>query len=128
MPTKRFGKVRRMLRDKKARVVQRKPFTIQLQYEQRHTLCKKTPLALLYGKQVLGSLAGEAAKHVGDIYKRYAIQGKKSMSSAMGNGQESSRRRGGSHVMTETPGTYRQAYLSRFGDGKGGACDAGSAN
>lgn len=30
MPTKRFGKVRRMLRDGEAKVVRRKPFTIQL--------------------------------------------------------------------------------------------------
>ncbi|WP_206207805.1 RNA-guided endonuclease IscB [Virgibacillus profundi] len=33
MPTKRFGKVRRMLKQKKAKVVQRKPFTIQLLFE-----------------------------------------------------------------------------------------------
>lgn len=33
MPTKRFGKVRKMLKQKKARVVQRKPFTIQLLFE-----------------------------------------------------------------------------------------------
>ncbi len=33
MPTTRFGKVRRMLKSGKAKVVQRKPFTIELQYE-----------------------------------------------------------------------------------------------
>ena len=33
MPTKRFGKVRRLLRDKKAKVVKRCPFTIRLLYE-----------------------------------------------------------------------------------------------
>ena len=33
MPTIRFGKVRRMLRSGKAKVVQRKPFTIKLEYE-----------------------------------------------------------------------------------------------
>ena len=33
MPTKRFGKVRRMLSDGKAKVVKRAPFTIQLLYE-----------------------------------------------------------------------------------------------
>ena len=33
MPTKRFGKVRRMLRDKKAKVVRSCPFTIRLLYE-----------------------------------------------------------------------------------------------
>lgn len=35
MPTVRFGKVRRLLRDKKAKVVRRCPFTIKLLYEPR---------------------------------------------------------------------------------------------
>ena len=33
MPTSRFGKVRRLLRDRKAKVVRREPFTIRLLYE-----------------------------------------------------------------------------------------------
>ena len=33
MPTKRFGKVRRMLKEKRAKVVQTKPFTIKLLFE-----------------------------------------------------------------------------------------------
>ena len=33
MPTARHGKVRRLLRDKKAKVIKRCPFTIQLLYE-----------------------------------------------------------------------------------------------
>lgn len=33
MPTKRFGKVRRLLRDNKAKVINKNPFTIQLLYE-----------------------------------------------------------------------------------------------
>lgn len=33
MPTKRFGKVRRMLKNKEAKVVKREPFTIQLLYK-----------------------------------------------------------------------------------------------
>lgn len=33
MPTERHGKVRRMLRDGKAKVVKKNPFTIQLKYE-----------------------------------------------------------------------------------------------
>ena len=33
MPTSRFGKVRRLLKDKKAKVVRREPFTIKLLYE-----------------------------------------------------------------------------------------------
>lgn len=33
MPTSRFGKVRRLLKEKKAKVVRREPFTIKLLYE-----------------------------------------------------------------------------------------------
>lgn len=33
MPTKRYGKVRRMLKNSQARVIKAKPFTIQLTYE-----------------------------------------------------------------------------------------------
>ena len=33
MPTERFGKVRRVLKEKKAKVVRREPFTIKLLYE-----------------------------------------------------------------------------------------------
>ncbi|NSW83919.1 MAG: HNH endonuclease [Syntrophothermus sp.] len=33
MPTKRYGKVRRLLKNNKAKVIRRKPFTIQLLYE-----------------------------------------------------------------------------------------------
>lgn len=33
MPTKRFGKVRRILRDNKAKIINKNPFTIQLLYE-----------------------------------------------------------------------------------------------
>ena len=34
MPTARFGKIRRLLKAKKVRVVRREPFTIRLLYEQ----------------------------------------------------------------------------------------------
>ena len=33
MPTKRFGKVRRMLKNGEAKAIKSKPFTIQLLYE-----------------------------------------------------------------------------------------------
>ena len=35
MPTERYGKVRRLLKSGKAKVIKRKPFTIQLQYESK---------------------------------------------------------------------------------------------
>ena len=54
MPTSRFGKVRRLLRDKKAKVVSRCPFTIKLLYE---------PESLIVQEVVLGQDTG--SKHVG---------------------------------------------------------------
>lgn len=54
MPTSRFGKVRRLLRDKKAKVVRRCPFTIKLLYE---------PESLIVQEVVLGQDTG--SKHVG---------------------------------------------------------------
>lgn len=54
MPTTRFGKVRRLLRDKKAKVIRRCPFTIKLLYE---------PESLVVQEAVLGQDTG--SKHVG---------------------------------------------------------------
>ena len=54
MPTTRFGKVRRLLRDKKAKVVRSCPFTIKLLYE---------PETLIVQEVVLGQDTG--SKHVG---------------------------------------------------------------
>ena len=54
MPTSRFGKVRRLLRDKKAKVVRSCPFTIRLLYE---------PATKIVQEVVLGVDTG--SKHVG---------------------------------------------------------------
>lgn len=54
MPTSRFGKVRRLLKNKKAKVVSRCPFTIKLLYE---------PEGLVVQEVVLGQDTG--SKHVG---------------------------------------------------------------
>ena len=54
MPTSRFGKVRRLLKNKKAKVVSRCPFTIKLLYE---------PETLVVQEVVLGQDTG--SKHVG---------------------------------------------------------------
>lgn len=54
MPTSRFGKVRRLLRDKKAKVISRCPFTIKLLYE---------PESLIVQEVVLGQDTG--SKRVG---------------------------------------------------------------
>lgn len=54
MPTTRFGKVRRLLRDKKAKVIRSCPFTIKLLYE---------PESLVVQEVILGQDTG--SKHVG---------------------------------------------------------------
>lgn len=54
MPTSRFGKVRRLLKNKKAKVVRRCPFTIKLLYE---------PESLVVQEVVLEQDTG--SKHVG---------------------------------------------------------------
>ena len=54
MPTTRFGKVRRLLRDKKAKVIRSCPFTVKLLYE---------PESLVVQEVVLGQDTG--SKHVG---------------------------------------------------------------
>lgn len=54
MPTTRFGKVRRLLRDKKAKVVRSCPFTIKLLYE---------PESLVVQEVILGQDTG--SKHAG---------------------------------------------------------------
>lgn len=54
MPTTRFGKVRRLLKNKKAKVIRSCPFTIKLLYE---------PESLVVQEVVLGQDTG--SKHVG---------------------------------------------------------------
>lgn len=54
MPTSRFGKVRRLLRDKKAKVIRSCPFTIKLLYE---------PESLIVQEIVLGQDTG--SRHIG---------------------------------------------------------------
>ena len=54
MPTKRFGKVRRMLRDKKAKVVKRCPFTIRLLYEPETKIVQEVILGVDTGSKHVG--------------------------------------------------------------------------
>ena len=56
IPTQRFGKVRRLLENKLARVVRRCPFTIQLLYETETEIVQEI---------VLGQNTG--SKHVGTV-------------------------------------------------------------
>ena len=54
MPTSRFGKVRRLLRDKKAKVVQRCPFTIRLLYEPETKIVQDVMLGVDTGSKHVG--------------------------------------------------------------------------
>lgn len=54
MPTKRFGKVRRMLRDGQAKVVRREPFTIKLLYESKTNVVQDLTLGVDTGSSKIG--------------------------------------------------------------------------
>lgn len=55
MPTTRFGKVRRLLRDKKAKVVRRCPFTIKLLYEPETSVVQEVVLGQDTGSKYVGT-------------------------------------------------------------------------
>ena len=57
MPTKRFGKVRRMLRDGQAKVVRREPFTIKLLYEPETNVVQPVTLGVDTGSDKVGTAA-----------------------------------------------------------------------
>lgn len=57
MPTKRFGKVRRMLRDDQAKVVRREPFTIKLLYEPETNVVQPATLGVDTGSSKVGVAA-----------------------------------------------------------------------
>ena len=54
MPTSRFGKVRRLLRDRKAKVVKRCPFTIRLLYEPKTKIVQEVVLGVDTGSKHVG--------------------------------------------------------------------------
>ena len=55
MPTKRFGKVRRMLRDGRAKVIRREPFTIKLLYEPETNVVQPVTLGVDTGSKYVGT-------------------------------------------------------------------------
>lgn len=57
MPTERFGKVRRMLRDGQAKVVRREPFTIKLLYEPKTHVVQPIILGIDTGSDKVGTAA-----------------------------------------------------------------------
>ena len=55
MPTKRHGKVRRLLRDKKAKVIRREPFTIKLLYRPETNVVQDCTLGIDTGSKCIGA-------------------------------------------------------------------------
>lgn len=55
MPTERFGKVRRLLKEKKAKVVRRCPFTIKLLYEPKTKIVQEVILGQDTGSKCVGT-------------------------------------------------------------------------
>lgn len=54
MPTKRFGKVRKLLKEKKAKVIRRCPFTIKLLYETETYIVQDVVLGIDTGSKNIG--------------------------------------------------------------------------
>ena len=57
MPTKRFGKVRRMLRDGQAKVFRKEPFTIKLLYKPKTNVIQEVTLGVDTGSDKIGTAA-----------------------------------------------------------------------
>ena len=76
MPTQRYGHVRRMLRDGKARVVKRTPFTIQLTYEST-TYTQPVSLGIDTGSKHIGISAATENKelYAGEVELRDDVSG-----------------------------------------------------
>ena len=64
MPTERFGKVRRMLRDGQAKVVKREPFTIELLYEAEEKILQPITLGVDAGSKMIGLSASTDKKEL----------------------------------------------------------------
>lgn len=63
MPTKRFGKVRHLLKDKKAKVVRKEPFTIQLLYDSK-TYTQPITLGVDAGSRHIGLSASTKSREL----------------------------------------------------------------
>ena len=84
MPTSRFGKVRRLLKNKKAEVVSRCPFTIKLLYEPETSVVQEIILGQDTGSKHVGTacIAGDRVLYQSEITLRDDI--KKKIDSRMG--------------------------------------------
>ena len=64
MPTKRFGKVRRMLRDGRAKVISREPFIIKLLYETKTNIVQDLTLGVDTGSSKIGCAVVDEKQNV----------------------------------------------------------------
>ena len=78
MPTERFGKVRRLLRDKKAKVVRRCPFTIKLLYEPETNVVQEVVLGQDTGSRYIGTacIANDTVLYQSEVALRDDIKKK----------------------------------------------------
>ena len=78
MPTQRFGKVRRLLNSKQAKVVRRCPFTIQLLYEPETTIVQEVVLGQDTGSKHIGTacVANDKVLYQSQIELRTDIKSK----------------------------------------------------
>ena len=85
MPTTRFGKVRRLLRDKKAKVIRRCPFTIKLLYEPETSVVQEVVLGQDTGSKYVGTacIANDKVSYQSEVTLRDNI--KKKMDSRRGS-------------------------------------------
>lgn len=78
MPTKRFGKVRRMLRDGQAKVVRKEPFTVKLLYEPKVNVVQDVVLGIDTGSDKVGTAAitSDAVVYASEVQIRNDISKK----------------------------------------------------
>ena len=78
MPTSRFGKVRRLLRDKKAKVIRSCPFTIKLLYEPENLVVQEVVLGQDTGSKHIGTacVANDKALYQSQVRLRTNIKSK----------------------------------------------------
>ena len=78
MPTSRFGKVHRLLRDKKAKVIRSCPFTIKLLYEPETSIVQEIVLGQDTGSKYIGTacIANDKVSYQSEIMLRDDIKNK----------------------------------------------------
>lgn len=99
MPTSRFGKVRRLLNDKKAKVIRRNPFTIKLLYEPETHVIQDCVLGVDTGSARIGT----AVYSEGKILYTSQVEIRNDIKSKMDNRREYRRGRRFRHTRYRKP-------------------------